>query len=434
MNDSQFELKNVKGTFDYLQNEQVIRNNIINMLKSIFENYGYMPIETPILCHYDLLASKYSGGSEILKEVYTLFDQGERKLGLRYDLTIPFSKVIGMKKDLILPFKRYEIGKVFRDGPVKVGRNREFYQCDVDVCGVKSLAAEIEFFQMTIAAFKKLDIDVEIHYNNRELLSGILSELGIDNKLISDVILIIDKMEKIGSDDVRKEIKTLGIIDETIDIIFKLMKCNLNEIKINYQNSSNSDLLKGIKEIEEIMNAIEMIGLDKCIFKPFLARGLEIYTGTVWEIFSADKKYRSSLGGGGRYDKIITNFINDGNEYPAIGMSFGLEPIYEIIKSRSLKLNLADVLIYSFGDYSNSLKVAQILRDNNIKVVVEMNDWKLKKTLDYANKNDIKLVIILGEDEINNNKFTIKNMQQGEQNSYSQDELVTIVKSNLKSE
>lgn len=434
MNEAQFELKNVKGTFDYLQNDQMIRTNIINSLKSIFEIYGYMPIDTPILNYYDLLASKYSGGKEILKEVYTLYDQGERKLGLRYDLTIPFAKVIGMQKELILPFKRYEIGKVFRDGPVKVGRNREFYQCDVDVCGISSLAAETEFFQMIIAAFKKLNIDVEIHFNNRELLSGILVELGITDDLISDVIIIIDKFEKIGADDVKIELNTLNINDEAINLIFKLLSFDFKGIKEYFLNTSNIQLLKGVKEVEEIINTITILKLNACFFKPFLARGLEIYTGTVWEIFAVDKSFRSSLGGGGRYDNIITKFINDGIEYPAVGMSFGLEPIFEIIKSRSLDLKSSDVLIYGFNNYPVSLKIAQMLRDENIKIVVEMNDWKLKKALEYANRNKINLVIILGEDEIKNDTFTIKNMSLGEQNTYPLTQLVDVIKFNLNSE
>ena len=167
---------NVKGTTDNLPNKEIIRRKVVNILTNTFENYGYLPLDTSILCYYDLLASKYSGGSEILKEVYKLNDQGDRTLGLRYDLTVPFSKVISMNanKNITLPFKRYEVGKVFRDGPVKTGRAREFYQCDVDACGVESPAAEIEYFNMTKKVFGEFDIDIEIRFNNRKFLSGIL--------------------------------------------------------------------------------------------------------------------------------------------------------------------------------------------------------------------------------------------------------------------
>ena len=187
-----FKLMNLKGTNDFLPEEQIIRNKIINVLRNTFESYGFLPLETPVLCYYDLLASKYAGGAEILKEVYKLTDQGDREIGLRYDLTVPFSKVIGMNKGLILPFKRYEIGKVFRDGPVKLGRAREFYQCDVDACGTESPYAEIEYFMMTRDVFKKLNINVEIRYNNRKFLSGLLEYCGVLNENISSFILSVE--------------------------------------------------------------------------------------------------------------------------------------------------------------------------------------------------------------------------------------------------
>ena len=163
------ELLNVKGSSDFLPEEQIIRNEITDKLKTVFESYGYMPLETTTICYYDLLASKYAGGAEILKEIYKLTDQGKRNLALRYDLTVPFAKVISMNKDLKLPFRRYEIGKVYRDGPVKLGRDREFYQCDVDVCGIENQMVEIEFFEMTKSCFNKLNIDIYIEWNNRKL-------------------------------------------------------------------------------------------------------------------------------------------------------------------------------------------------------------------------------------------------------------------------
>ena len=200
------ELKNIKGTFDSLPKEQIIRNKIINKLTKIFESFGYLPLETSMLCYYDLLASKYAGGAEILKEMYTLKDQGNRDIGLRYDLTVPFSKVISMNmnKKITLPFRRYEIGKVFRDGPVIVGRDREFYQCDIDVCGIEGSYVEAELMSLAVKGYKELGIDIELHYNNRKLLSGLIKECGIEDELISPVILSVDKLAKIGEDGVIK--------------------------------------------------------------------------------------------------------------------------------------------------------------------------------------------------------------------------------------
>ncbi|HKZ42042.1 MAG TPA: ATP phosphoribosyltransferase regulatory subunit, partial [Candidatus Hodarchaeales archaeon] len=168
----ELELKILKGTTDYLPNEQIIRARIAAKLSRVFELYGFLPLETPILEYYDILASKYAGGAEILKETYKLTDQGQRELALRYDLTIPFSRVLGMNPSLPKPFKRYEIGKVFRDGPVKPGRNREFTQCDVDIAGVKSVIAESELIALTLDVFSLLKIDINVEINNRKLLSG----------------------------------------------------------------------------------------------------------------------------------------------------------------------------------------------------------------------------------------------------------------------
>lgn len=432
MNNKELEIRNVKGTYDYLHDEQLIRNRIINTLKLVFEIYGYMPIETPILNYYDLLSSKYAGGTEILKEVYTLKDQGNRKLGLRYDLTVPFAKVIGMDKNLSLPYKRYEIGKVFRDGPVKQGRDREFYQCDVDVCGIFSQAVEIEFFQMIVNAFEKLGIEIEIHYNNRMFLSGLLTEIGIAESLVSNVIICVDKLEKIGQDEVKKELTEIGVKDQEISLIFDLLNKDFNYLKKYFSQTTNQILIDGLRDLGEVNDYIKNLNLTQCLFKPFLARGLEIYTGTIWEIFAINENYKSSLGGGGRYENIITEFINDGNIYPAVGMSFGLEPIYQIIKTKLDKQEFnVDVLVYTFDSQVEALKIAQTLRDNNIKVMVEMSNWKLKKALDYANKNNINLVVIIGEDEIKNKTFSLKILNTSEQNTYPITELVAVVNNNL---
>ena len=169
-------LKNLKGTVDFLPSQQAARDFIVETLKKSFVKYGYLPVESAILCPFDLLSSKYAGGAEILKEVYRLKDQGDRDLGLRYDLTVPFAKLIAANQNLPLPFRRFEIGKVFRDGPVKLGRNREFTQCDIDVCGIPGRLVEAEFFQMTEECFSNLGLDVEIVWNNRKYLAGILLE------------------------------------------------------------------------------------------------------------------------------------------------------------------------------------------------------------------------------------------------------------------
>ena len=402
-------LMNVKGTNDSLPNNEIVKRKVINTLTDTFEKFGYLPLDTSILCYYDLLASKYSGGSEILKEVYTLKDQGERKLGLRYDLTIPFAKVISMNagREINLPFKRYEIGKVFRDGPVKTGRAREFYQCDVDVCGISGSYIEAEMLSMTSLAYKKLGIDIYIEVNNRKLLEGFIIESGISDELKSKVILSVDKLAKIGENGVKEELSSFNIEEEKLDKLFSYFKCTINDL--DNMNITNEYFIEGREEIKELFNYINDLSLIECRFTPYLARGLEIYTGTVWEVFDEKQRITCALGGGGRYDKIITNFIDDGNTYPSVGISFGIVPICSILEDIENN-SLYDLLIIPMNTNIVSLKLANKLREKGVKVIIEMNNRKIKKALESADKNNIPYVIVLGENEIDSNTIEIKDM------------------------
>ena len=406
-------LMNVKGTNDNLPEKEIIKRRVINTLTDTFEKFGYLPLDTTILCYYDLLASKYSGGSEILKEVYTLKDQGERQLGLRYDLTVPFAKVISMNagKDITLPFKRYEVGKVFRDGPVKTGRAREFYQCDVDVCGIEGSYIEAEMLSMTSLAYKRLGIDIYIEVNNRKLLEGFIIEAGIPKNLASNVILSIDKLAKIGEDGVRKELEEFQIEEEKLSKLFSYFKYTIEDL--NNLNIRNESFIEGKREIQELFGYLKELSITECKFTPYLARGLEIYTGTVWEVFDVKQRLTCAIGGGGRFDKIITNFINDGTSYPAVGISFGIVPICEILENTN-KEALYDLLIIPMDTNTESLKLANKLRKKGIKVIIEMNKRKVKKALESANKNNIPYVIILGENEIKENTLEIKDMINSE--------------------
>ena len=421
-------LQNLKGTTDFLPNEQIVRNNITDVLRKYFERYGYLPVETPILNKFDLLAYKYNEDAEILKEVYHLSDQAERELGLRYDLTIPFCKVIGINKDLSMPFRRYEIGRVFRNGPVKAGRAREFYQCDVDVVGIKGRFIEAEQLLMVKNVFEKLGIDIEIKWNNRKLMQGLLMELDIEESLIDKVISLIDRIEKTTYNELVREFEKIGINKDKVDDIFTLFDKSLNEYVNLYENTTNSILKEGILECVELNNYLLSLNVKCAVFYPKLARGLGIYTGTIYEFFDKDKKITSSLGGGGRYDKIITDFMNNGEEYPAVGLSFGLEPIYTILKDNKRNNNIIDVLIIPMDTKIESLKLADILRGNNINTLIEMNDRKMKKSFAYADKNSIKYVIVVGTEELENNMYSLKNLETGEQQMLSIDDIISIIK------
>lgn len=261
---------------------------------------------------------------------------------------------------------------------------------------------------MTIECYKKLGIDVYIEINNRKLLEGFIIEADIDKELSSKVILSVDKLAKIGESGVREELREYNIDNTKLDKLFSFFKCSINDL--DNMNITNNSFIEGREEIKELFNYITSLSLEEeCKFTPYLARGLEIYTGVVWEVFDKKQRLTCAIGGGGRYDKIITNFIDDGNKYPALGISFGLVPICEILENKS-KESFYDLLIIPMDTNIESLRLAATLRNKNIKVIIEMNKKKIKKALDSANKNNIPYVIILGQNEINNNTIEIKDM------------------------
>ena len=425
----EIELRNVKGTTDYSPREQYIRNYISDTLKCVFEKYGFKPLQTPLLCYYDLLALKYDEENDILKEVYKVSDQGNRNLALRYDLTVPFAKYIAINQNTKLPFKRYEIGEVFRNGPVKLGRDREFIQCDVDSVGIEGQLVEAEFIALYVEAYSKLGIDVVIKYNNRKFLSGIIIEAGISEKLVTDTITIIDKFEKMTRPELEKEFQKIGLNNEQIEKLFMYLNMNADEL-IKIENS-NETLAEGIQELETLKQYIGELGLLEYVqFSPSLARGQEYYTGTVYEAYVKDGSITSSIGGGGRYDKMITDFIGNGMKYPAVGVSFGLNVIYEILKDRKefSEKALTDIFIIPMGTEIQCLKIAQNLRNAGYKVEVEMKSKKMKKALDYANNENIPYVLILGEDELSNNCITLKDMNNKTQEQINLDNLTEKIK------
>ena len=407
-------IQNVKGGYDFLPKEQKIRNYINEVLKETFMEYGYGSIETPILCYLDMLVDKYDENNDLLKEIYKLSDQGGRELGLRYDLTVPFAKFIALNKNNIsMPFKRYEIAKVFRDGPVKVGRDREFTQCDADVVGIEGQFIEAELLSLYINAFKKLGIDIIIKYNNRNLMRGLIKETGVSEEQISKVITILDKMNKITEAELRTYLIEIAIENEQIDKLLMLFKMDVDKIKDMLKDSTNEELTLGIKEIDTLKGYLEKLGYGEiCKVDLTLARGQDYYTGNVFEVYDKSGYLTSSIGGGGRYDKMVTEYINDGEVYPAVGISFGLTSIYEILKTRDDFKNTSDIKFYiiPMGVDMEALSLADTLRSYGYNVDVEMKGRKLKKSLDFANRENIPYVIIVGEDEVKSGKVTVKDM------------------------
>jgi len=420
-------LMNVKGTFDYMPKDMIIRNKIVDTLKKCFEKYGYLPIETPMLNYFDLLSYKYQDDAEILSEIYHLTDQGDRDLGLRYDLTVPFCKVVGLSKGLSLPFRRYEIGKVFRNGPVKLGRTREFYQCDVDVVGIDNRLIEAEQILMAINTYKELGIGIYVKYNNRKFMSGLITKAGINKDEIESVIGIMDKKEKISIEELHGLLRELNISSGQIDELLELFNLSLEEYE---KISDDNELLnEGWAEIKELNKYLKELDIQKvCLFTPSLARGLSIYTGVVFEFYDQEKRLNCAIGAGGRYNKIITNFMDNGMEYPAVGLSFGLEPIYVILKEKENDLRLIDIYMVPLDTNVDVLKLANELRKNNIRVLIEMNKKKIGKCFEYAERENIKYVMIVGQNEISSNVFKIKDMDKKEEYNLEFSEIIDLIK------
>ncbi|HJN57016.1 MAG TPA: histidine--tRNA ligase [Candidatus Woesearchaeota archaeon] len=420
-----------KGTRDFNQEEMIARNKIVDALRETFERYSYSPLETPAFERYDVLSSKYAGGSEILKETFKFTDQGKRGLGLRYDLTVPLARFIGLNPNIKLPFKRYQIGEVFRDGPVEKARYRQFSQCDVDIVGNKSMSADAEIIMLVSRAFKKLNLDVVIKINNRKLLNDLLLKSGIDKEKLETVILTIDKLDKFGLDSVKKELKDKKINEKTINQIIKL-------INIKGNNKEKIDKIKkpvkdseGISEINELISLLKILKIN-VEFDVSLARGLTYYTGTVIEVYLKKSNVKSSVCAGGRYDNMIGSFLGK-NEFPAVGISFGLDRIYDafIEKNSDGKKTVADVFIVPINTFKDSLKIAEELRNENVNVDIDLAGKGPSKNLKYANTLGIPYVLFIGEEELKKGKVKLKDMASGKEQLMNAQELVIFLQKNL---
>lgn len=406
-------LEKAKGTRDLLPSEAIPRQAIIDKLRKTFELYGFSPAETPILERYETLSSKYAGGAEILKETFKLKDQGDRELGLRYDLTVPLCRLVGMNPQIKMPFKRYQIGPVFRDGPVNLGRYREFSQCDIDIIGSKSMLADAELLSLASDVFKDLKLKVNLNVNNIKLLNSILEYANIkDNK--DSVLLTLDKLDKIGLDAVKAELKQKNLPESSIKKLIEIinLKGN-NEAKIKKLKTTLKDLA-GLAEIEELSKYCKSFKVDFEL-NLWLARGLSYYTGTIFEIKLIDSEITSSVGGGGRYDKIIGNFLESNQEYPAVGISFGIERIYDAIKKDQNKQTVVQAFVIPIGVQEKAIPILQKLRESEINAEMDLSDRGISKNLNYANALNIPYVLFVGEKELKAKKVKLKDMKSGKE-------------------
>jgi len=423
-----------KGTRDFPPEDKIIREYLVSNLKEVFESYGYSPLETPSIERLDTLTAKFAAGTEsdAAKEIFKLTDQGNRELGLRFDLTVPFSRFIALNPNLKMPFKRYEIGRVFRDGPIKLGRYREFWQCDVDIAGASSVKAEAELILLSLEAFKKLKLDAYLEVNNRKLLFGLMDYCNIPTEKHETVIITIDKLAKYGEDVVRKELVDKFIDKHSIEKLLEVFTTRgTNDEILERLNSllKSETGMEGLKELTELLDYLRFVEHGKIVLNIALARGLAYYTGTVFEGFLKNSKVTSSICGGGRYDNMIGMYASNNRQYPAVGISFGLEPICDALKlnNTEIKKTVTELYIIPIQTFKESLVIATTLREAGLNVDIDLMEKGISKNLDYANTLKIPFVAFVGESELKEQKIKIKNMITGNERLVTLDEVYDLV-------
>jgi len=434
-----------KGTRDFSPTEVAQRNYIFNTIKESFENFGFQPIETPAFENSSTLMGKY--GEEGDRLIFKILNSGDylaktdanllkdknskvltsqiSEKALRYDLTVPFARyVVQHQNEIEFPFKRYQMQPVWRADRPQKGRFREFYQCDADVVGSTSLWQEVEFVQLYDDVFTKLGLqNTVIKINNRKILSGIAAIIGASDKLI-DFTVALDKLDKIGKEGVVKEMLAKGISEnaiEKLNPLFELEGTNnekLSQLKVMLQDSDEGS--RGVDDLQFVIENVSKLGLLKSNFQldVTLARGLNYYTGAIFEV-QADKVNMGSIGGGGRYDD-LTGIFGLKN-VSGVGISFGLDRIYLVLEElglfKAVALPKPKVLFINFGEEEAfyGLETIKILRENSIKSELYPDAAKLKKQMNYANKRDIGFVVLVGSSELENKNYTLKNMKTGDQ-------------------
>ena len=442
-----------KGTRDFSPEVMVRRNYIFDTIRTVFQRYGYMPLETPSMENVETLTGKY--GDEGDKLIFRILDSGDylksvpdevlqqRQLNavtkgiaekaLRYDLTVPFARFVVMHQNTIaFPFKRYQIQPVWRADRPQKGRYREFYQCDADVVGSDSLLNEVELIQIFDDALSSLNVPAIIKINNRKILQGIAELAGIADRMM-EMTIAIDKLDKVGEDGVVKELSERGFAEESIGIIralFKLSGSNEDRLVTLENMLAQSEAgMKGIHELRYVMVRVHELGLKTASLEldVTLARGLNYYTGAIFEVKAVGVQM-GSICGGGRYDDLTGIFGLKG--VSGVGISFGADRIYDVMNELNVfpsdAMQSTKVLFANFGEKEERycMQLLRRLRDVGINTEIYPESAKMKKQFKYADDKSIPFVAIVGEEEMNNNVVALKHMQSGEQATYSVDELI----------
>jgi histidyl-tRNA synthetase len=445
-----------KGTRDFTPQEMIRRNYVFGHIRQVFNQYGYVPIETPAMENLSTLTGKY--GEEGDKLLFKILNSGNylsgitpaeisednlnrltlkiAEKGLRYDLTVPFARfVVQHLNEITFPFKRYQIQTVWRADKPQKGRYREFYQCDVDVIGSNSLMNEVELVQIIHDIFKSLDIRVVTKLNNRKILAGIAEIAGMPERF-TDLTIALDKLDKIGPEKVREELTGKGFTQDELEKIYPFLELRgsyLEKVSILRARLEGSlQGTEGISEMETIFERLKILGIDEgCELDITLARGLNYYTGTIFEVKAKDVEI-GSICGGGRYDDLTGIFGLPG--VSGVGISFGADRIYDVLIALNRfpvnEVSNTRVLFVNFGEKEEKfcLQLAAQLRESGIVTEIYPDPGKMKKQLKYADQKQIPLVVLVGEDEISSGNVAVKSMKSGEQTLMTIEQLILLAK------
>ena len=425
------EPRTLPGFMELLPNEQILFNQMKEKIEQTYENYGFLPLDTPIIEASEVLLAKAGGETE--KQMYR-FKKGDTDLSLRFDLTVPLAKYVAKNYgNLSFPFRRYQIGKVYRGEKAQKGRYREFYQCDIDIIGDGELDIinDAELPSVIYNLFKNLGFDdFTIKINNRKILNGLFESLSQKTKSV-EILRIIDKIEKIGEEAVIEELAKLELTTEDIEKIMNFIKItgtNDEKIqKIENLKIENDTYKKGIEEIKEVIKYVRIFGVPEQNFTLDLtiARGLDYYTGTVYETFLNDYRELGSICSGGRYENLAEFYTN--KKLPGVGISIGLTRLFyklnELNLIKATKHSVSDLLIIPMTqDLEPAIKIANTIRAKGINVEIYLNNKKLKNKMKYADKLQIPYIVVIGDDEIETKTLKIKNMDSGEETTVKIDE------------
>ena len=425
-----------KGARDFFPEQMLHRERILQVMRTTFKKYGFAPLETPAIEYLDVLTGKY--GEDADRLIYKLnYKVGQKdEAALHYDLTVPFSRAVAMQTDLPLPFKRYQMQPVWRaDRPQPhQGRFREFYQCDADCVGSESMIIDAEMIAITYEILSQLTIpDFIIKINNRKILNGITQYIGLDNSHVAEVCNAIDKLDKVEWNEVEKDLIEKNIAATSIEKLHQLLIKNLSLDLLKTELNSIEIAQQGIAELQELFSYLAIFNIPETHYKfdISLARGLDYYTGPIFETKLPKHPHMGSLNGGGRYNGLIASF--GGKDIPAVGTSLGLDRIFTAMQQLDLLDDVktsTKVLVGNFGEATlvASLKLVTDLRANNINTEFYPDADKLKKQFGYCDKKKIPFMCIIGEEEMAANVITLKNLQNSEQNKFSFPDLLQQLK------